>query len=719
MNNKLKVKFDGASPVAAIPYIISVCAALMYTICRQHAVLCSIVMSVLAAGIYLLFYILRNKPKLAMLSILLLGTPALLLGGGFSEDSFRNGFHHFLFSASESFNILYAARAIFVFSVVIGFVCCFFSAVSPRPCFLMLLMFIPLMLSARTAGGLGVGFLLPMYGTFALAAANMAHPVTPENTFESRKVRLERLAVSLALSLLVTVIAALLPRSTETALEDYLNGFVISSNGYYANMSQIANFTNSSSINTGNNNTNGTVLFVVWTNSPDRFYLDRQAFENYSSNGWTCLEDFDTGYANWERESRQRSTNALIRALKTAVSNGKLGDYAEMLDAIPMPEDSSYRMRLIKRDTSQARVILHPVGIYDLTITNESMLTYRTPRGEIFTENKLNPSASYDISFYPEGSTALAPEIDRDSFARLLSDALDEGAITQGMYDAFFNELTEANKYRRLTENSGVSPEIKELALEITDGLSTDIEKARAIEKWFGEAGFVYDLDFVPQGSGTEYFLFDSRRGICSDYAAAMTLLARAAGLTARYTEGFLLPPEETVSEYSSGGHYYSVTDAQAHAYASIYIAGAGWLSFDGTRYAIPAEEADSISPLLLIIPAAALILIIIFREKIGWALFALTYRVRKPKSRVKAVYVRMKKTASAISRAPVHSMSSGEAEKIIANALSLPEEAAQIRRAADGLFYSGDSAQPEPDGTIQLYSCIKTIRRTRRRLKK
>ena len=114
MNNKLKLKFDGASLIAPMPYIISVCAALMYTICRQHAVLCSIAMSVLAAGIYLLFYFFRNKPKRAFLCILLLGAPALLMAGGFSEESFRSGFNHFLFSASESFDILYAARAIFI-----------------------------------------------------------------------------------------------------------------------------------------------------------------------------------------------------------------------------------------------------------------------------------------------------------------------------------------------------------------------------------------------------------------------------------------------------------------------------------------------------------------------------------------------------------------------------------------------------------------------------
>ena len=51
--------------------------------------------------------------------------------------------------------------------------------------------------------------------------------------------------------------------------------------------------------------------------------------------------------------------------------------------------------------------------------------------------------------------------------------------------------------------------------------------------KWFGDDGFVYDLSYAPAEHTPNYFLLESKRGICSDYASALTLLARAAGLPA------------------------------------------------------------------------------------------------------------------------------------------------------------------------------------------
>ena len=74
-----------------------------------------------------------------------------------------------------------------------------------------------------------------------------------------------------------------------------------------------------------------------------------------------------------------------------------------------------------------------------------------------------------------------------------------------------------------------------------------------------------------------EYFLFESRTGICSDYARAYVLLARAAGLTARYAEGFVPQPSpETV------GTYFIYSD-NAHAYPEVYIPVAGWTRFEPT----------------------------------------------------------------------------------------------------------------------------------------
>ena len=95
--------------------------------------------------------------------------------------------------------------------------------------------------------------------------------------------------------------------------------------------------------------------------------------------------------------------------------------------------------------------------------------------------------------------------------------------------------------------------------------------KATAIEQYFLSDIFVYDDEFAPVDSSPETFLFNYRRGVCSDYATAMVLLCRELGLKSRYVEGFL------VQKYNSENEYYYVTAADSHAYVQVWIDGYGW----------------------------------------------------------------------------------------------------------------------------------------------
>ena len=90
----------------------------------------------------------------------------------------------------------------------------------------------------------------------------------------------------------------------------------------------------------------------------------------------------------------------------------------------------------------------------------------------------------------------------------------------------------DAQTYRKTVGDTGITPEIQALADEITAGLTNDFDKAEALEKWFGDDGFVYDLSYAPAEHTPNYFLLESKRGICSDYASALTLLARAVSYT-------------------------------------------------------------------------------------------------------------------------------------------------------------------------------------------
>lgn len=77
-------------------------------------------------------------------------------------------------------------------------------------------------------------------------------------------------------------------------------------------------------------------------------------------------------------------------------------------------------------------------------------------------------------------------------------------------------------------------------------------------------------VDFV------SYFILDAPSGYCTYFASALTIMARANGIPARYVEGFLV--QEVTTDTA-----IKVTEAMAHAWTEAYIDGRGWVVFEPT----------------------------------------------------------------------------------------------------------------------------------------
>ena len=89
------------------------------------------------------------------------------------------------------------------------------------------------------------------------------------------------------------------------------------------------------------------------------------------------------------------------------------------------------------------------------------------------------------------------------------------------------------------------------------------------------------------------YFLAESKCGFCTHYATTGTLLARLAGIPARYCEGYLVDNTALHPENTSDGFRYScdILDSNAHAWTEIYLDGFGWIPFEFTfSYFTPPE---------------------------------------------------------------------------------------------------------------------------------
>lgn len=88
-----------------------------------------------------------------------------------------------------------------------------------------------------------------------------------------------------------------------------------------------------------------------------------------------------------------------------------------------------------------------------------------------------------------------------------------------------------------------------------------------------------YSLRFQRRGGKDPLleFLTRDKQGHCEYFAAAMTLLARAAGVPARLVGGY------RVAEENPLGGYYLVRERNAHAWSEAFVPGRGWQTWDAT----------------------------------------------------------------------------------------------------------------------------------------
>ena len=128
------------------------------------------------------------------------------------------------------------------------------------------------------------------------------------------------------------------------------------------------------------------------------------------------------------------------------------------------------------------------------------------------------------------------------------------------------------------TRSTFFSDRLANLAKQITANCKNDYEKGEAIVDYFATNGYTYDLEYMPPDESIDYFVFESKKGSCTSYATAMTLMARSVGLPARYVEGFAAYEKDP-----DDSSKLLVRDTNAHAFVECFIAGVGWMTFDPT----------------------------------------------------------------------------------------------------------------------------------------
>lgn len=471
------------------------------------------------------------------------------------------------------------------------------------------------------------------------------------------------------------------------------------------------------------------ILYFARAEEPLRLKTTTFSTYDYESDGWEISDtDKRFRYTSEEKPITSPETGKILKAVAQAAEKDtyfaeKYGLEDFSADALTEPDTKKAQLYCVLDGTTFAPVPTALVKMDKPHNTDEialikSGLVYcvddRFPYGESFSFEY-----STDTFFdYPENK-ALADLMCREDYYDLIYDAAivienEEPELSDFLLDNWGDSLD-----FDIQLDYGKNARIYGLAREITNGLDTDYEKAKAIEKYFTENNYIYDLEYQKEkGDNAEDFIFTSRRGVCYEFATAMVLLSRAAGIPARYCEGYsMYEPYEN----DRLGANYVIKSKSAHGFPELYIRGVGWMSFEPTVPSSgntnnPASTTSSLAFAGVIIIAAALLFLL--AVKFFPAALHKFFLVRIKKFEGEEYIVRiMKRICSLLKISPVNT--SHETAALVKEKCGVNIEC--TADLFDSTVYGGKAiSETEKEAALNEYTAVyRAIQETKKRKKK
>jgi transglutaminase-like putative cysteine protease len=123
-----------------------------------------------------------------------------------------------------------------------------------------------------------------------------------------------------------------------------------------------------------------------------------------------------------------------------------------------------------------------------------------------------------------------------------------------------------------------VPEQIYQIAHRIADAQPTMYRKVLAVQEYL-RSNYKYDENVQPGHDVNHilYFLTQSKRGYCEQFAGTMAVLLRALHIPARVAVGF------TPGTYDPKTGLWRVTTKNAHSWVEVFFPGQGWLAFEPT----------------------------------------------------------------------------------------------------------------------------------------
>ena len=142
--------------------------------------------------------------------------------------------------------------------------------------------------------------------------------------------------------------------------------------------------------------------------------------------------------------------------------------------------------------------------------------------------------------------------------------------------------LTEPDRTRALRLPRSSNPRAVEFAKTLRANNADDTQFIRQTLLLYNRE-FTYTLQPPRLGvNPIDEFLFDTKQGFCEHYSGSFVVLMRAAGIPARVVTGY------QGGEVNTVGNYLIVRQADAHAWAEVWLEDKGWVRIDPTAAVSP-----------------------------------------------------------------------------------------------------------------------------------
>ena len=171
--------------------------------------------------------------------------------------------------------------------------------------------------------------------------------------------------------------------------------------------------------------------------------------------------------------------------------------------------------------------------------------------------------------YYAESSKASVPELHFE----VVYDVVRHERLTLGVSRPRLAEVQlkdrDRKEYLQPDKLVPVTGLPADLAVKVTEGQTTPLDKARAIYDYVFTT-MRYEKTGTGWGRGDVLYACDAKKGNCTDFHSLFIAMARSQGIPARFEIGFPLPADKHSGEI-----------AGYHCWSDFYVDGKGWIPVD------------------------------------------------------------------------------------------------------------------------------------------